>query len=83
MLWSTRKSTLSDRVNEYEQDTKKLYTFVNGTIGRSSENLMPKSDSDKELAEEFTDYFMAKIRNIHDSLENHPIYKPVHQDIVY
>ena len=81
MLQSTRKSTLSDKVNECEQDTKKLYAFVNSNIGSSSENLMPKSDSGKLLAEEFTDYFMAKIRKIHDSLENHPIYKPVHQDI--
>ena len=81
MLWSTRKSTLSGKVNECEKDTKKLYAFVNCYIGRSSENLMPKSDSDKQLAEEFADYFMAKIRNICGSLENHPIYKPVHWDI--
>ena len=74
-------STLSDKVNECEQDTKKLYDFVNSIIGRSSENLMPKSDSDELLAEECADYFIAKIRKICNSLENHPIYKPVHLDI--
>ena len=42
MLQSIRKSTLSDRVKECEQDTKKLYAFVNGIIGRSSENPMPE-----------------------------------------
>ena len=81
VLQSIRKSTLNDKVHKCEQDTKKFYAFVNGIIGRTSENPMPKSDSDEQLAEEFTDYFMAKIRNICDSLENHPIYKPVHQDI--
>ena len=80
MLWSIRKSTLSDKVNECKQDTMKLYVFVNGIIGRTSENPMPNSNSDEQLAEEFAEDFMAKIRKIHDSLENHPTYKPVHQD---
>ena len=81
MLQSIKKSTLSDKVNECKQDTKKLYVFVNGIIGRTSENPMPKSDSDEQLAEESVDYFMAKIKKIHDSLENHSNYKPVHHDI--
>ena len=55
MLWSIRKSTLSDKVNECEQDTKKLYAFVNSIIGKTSENPIPKSDSDKQFAEEFAD----------------------------
>ena len=55
--------------------------FVNGIIRRTSENPIPKSDSDEQLAEEFTDYFLAKIRKICDSLETHPTYKPVHWDI--
>ena len=33
------------------------------------------------LLREFGDYVMAKIKKICDSLENHPMYKPVHQDI--
>ena len=78
MLQSIRKSTLNNKVNECEQDTKKLYAFVNGIIGRTSENPMPKSDSDEQLAEKFTDYFMAKIKKIHDSLE---ITQPTNQYI--
>ena len=69
MLQSIRKSTLSDKVNDCNDDTKKPYTFVNGIIGRPSENPMPKSHSDEQLAEEFTDYFMAKIKKIHDSIQ--------------
>ena len=42
---------------------------------------MPKSDSDEQLAEELKDYFIAKIKKICDSLENHPMYKPVHWDV--
>ena len=42
---------------------------------------MPKSHGDEQLAEEFADYFMAKIKKIHDSLKDYPTYKPVHWDI--
>ena len=81
MLRSIRKTTLSDKVNEHEQDTRKLYAFINSIIGRPSENPFPKSDSDEQLAEEFAEYFMAKIKKIQDALENHPIYKPEHQNV--
>ena len=67
MLQSIRKCTLSDKVNDCNNDTKKLYAFVNGILGRASANPMPKSHSDEQLAEEFVDYFMAKIKKIHDS----------------
>ena len=60
---------------------KKLYAFVNNIIGRASENPLPKRESDEQLTEEFTDHFMAKIKKIQDALENHPIYRPEHQDI--
>ena len=63
------------------KDTKKLYAFVNGIIGRASENPLPQGDSDEQLTEEFAKHFMAKIKKIWDALENHPIYKPEHQDI--
>ena len=78
MLQSIRKSTLSDQVNDCNNDTKKLYTFVNGIIGRASENPILKSHCDEQLAEEFTYCFMVKIKKFS---ENYPIYKPIHQDI--
>ena len=47
-------------------------------MGRASENPLPKSDSDEQLAEEFAEHFMTKIKKIWDALENHPMYKPEH-----
>ena len=81
MLKSIRKTTVSEKINECKQDTKKLYAFVNNIIGRESENPLPKRESDEQLAEEFADHLMAKIKKIQDALENHPIYKPEHRDI--
>ena len=80
MLKAIRKTTLSEKINEGKQDTKKLYAFVNNIIGRASENLLPKIESDEQLTGEFADHFMAKIKKIQDALENHPIYKPEHRD---
>ena len=65
---SIRKITLSDKVNECEQDTKKLYAFINGIMGRTSENPLPKSDSNEQLTEEFAEHFMTKIKKIRDAL---------------
>ena len=39
---------------------EKLYSIVNGLIGRTVENPMPESESDEQLAEDLTDYFMEK-----------------------
>ena len=50
---------------------------------KSIRESLPKSDSDEQLAKEFAEYFMAKIKKIWDALENHPIYKPEHQNIVW
>ena len=64
MLKSVRKTTVSEKINECKQDTKKLYAFVNNIIGRASENPLSKRESDEQLAEEFADHFMAKIKKI-------------------
>ena len=40
---------------------------------------MPESESDEQLAEYFTDYFMEKIKKIWDSLSGYKKYKPNHK----
>ena len=70
---------LSNKVSGCGQDTKKLYSIVNGLIGRTVENPMPESEFDKQLAEDFTDYFMEKIKKIQDSLSGYQKYKPNHK----
>ena len=64
MLKSIRKTTVSKKINECKQDTKKFYAFVNNINGRASENPLPKRDSDEQLTEEFAEHFMAKIKKI-------------------
>ena len=64
MIRSARTQVISDKVLECGHNTKKLYSVVNGLIGRTAENPLPESQSDEQLAENFTDYFMDKIKNI-------------------
>ena len=45
-------------------------------MGRTSENPMPKGESDDQLAENFVDFFMEKIKKICDSLHDYDVYKP-------
>ena len=45
-------------------DVKGLYRMVNKLMGTASENPLPNHTSDKDLAEEFADFFMGKIQKI-------------------
>ena len=60
MIQSVHTQVLSDKVSGCGWDTKKLYSIVNGLIGRTVDNPMPESESDEQLAEDFADYFMEK-----------------------
>ena len=62
MLQSVQKSTLSKKIDECGNDTKKLYSLVNGLMGRTFENPMPKSESDDQLVENFVDFFIENIK---------------------
>ena len=79
MIRSVCTQVLSEKVSGCSQDTKKLYSIVNGLIGRTVENPMPESESDEQLAEDFADYFMEKIKKIWDSLSGYQKYKLNHK----
>ena len=79
MIRSVCTQVVSDKVSGCSQDMKKLYSVVNGLIGRTVENPMPESESDEQLAEDFADYFMEKIKKIQDSLSSYQKYKSNHK----
>ena len=45
-------------------------------VGTKVENPMPEHIDEDQMADEFTDFFMGKIKTICDSLAKHPIYNP-------
>ena len=81
MLRSIGKEDISTKVAVCKQDTKKLYSLVNRIVGHTSENSMPKHNSNDQLAEEFANYFMDKIKKIRDDLEQHSKYIPLVREV--
>ena len=76
MLREARKVKIAEKVNECENDVKKLYILVNNLTCRNIVTPFPDSENDEMLANQFVDYFMEKISAIRASLEEHPIYNP-------
>ena len=58
------------------RDPRKLYKIFNNITGNISENPLPDSESDEEVANDFSDFFIQKIQKIRDSLKIHQKYDP-------
>ena len=76
MLFDAKTVCYSKKVKDYRCDVKGLYKMVNTLMGTSSDNPLPYHTSDKDLAEEFADFFMGKIQKIRDNLTRNPTYEP-------
>ena len=66
----------SDQIKSSKGDTKKLYKLVYGLMGDVKSNPLPDHTDDAKLAEEFADFFIAKIQAIRDDIEHHEKFKP-------
>ena len=64
MLRRIRTDKITEKVTECVGNTKKLYSLVSYLTGSEIENPMPSGKMDGELAEEFAEYFMQKIKTI-------------------
>ena len=69
---NSRHEIISEKVTECGQDSKKIFSLVNTLCGTTKCNLIPEDAG--SLADDFADFFMAKIKKIRDQLENHPKY---------
>ena len=64
------------KVLECDRDSKKLYDLVSNLPGTKAVNPLPEHNDSEQLANEFADFFMEKIRKIRSSLDAHPIFNP-------
>ena len=68
---------MSDKVCDCGNDTRKLYALVNALTGVSDNvNPLPDCNNHEQLAEDFANHFMTKVKNIRDSLDIFPKYNP-------
>ena len=71
MLISVKCTFLSDKIHANKGKTKKLYKIVSDLMGTHKENLLPKANLDRELAENFADFIIGKIHKIRDTLDQY------------
>ena len=56
----------SGQINDKAGDQKQLCNVVNDLLQKSKKPLLPQSDSDEALAEQFSEFFSTKIMEIHE-----------------
>ena len=56
----------SCQINEKAGDQKQLFNVVNDLLQKSKKPLLPQSDSDEALAEQFSEFFSTKIMEIRE-----------------
>ena len=76
MLRDVKTQTICGKVADCNRDVKKLYSLMSYLTGTKVENPMLEHTNEDQLADEFADFFMGKIKTIRDSLSEHPIYNP-------
>ena len=76
-LQSAKKEILSNKVLGCGNDTRRLYALVNALTGVPNNiNPLLECDNYDQLAQDFADHFMTKIRNICNSLDIFSKYNP-------
>ena len=69
------------KIDECGYDTKRLFQLVNHLTGHKPDIPLLARDTDKELADEFADFFIQKIIKIRDELDDYPTYQPSNSDV--
>ena len=73
MKWA-RKEFVSKSLLECGRDNKKLYKLASSLMGAMKENPLPECNSKEDLANQFAEFFIAKIQTIRDRLDSLPVY---------
>ena len=68
-LFQSKQDYYSTNIIECRNDTKKLFKLTNKLMGKNQDVVWPTSDSDTELSNRFSDFFLGKIHIIRDNLQ--------------
>ena len=69
ILKTAKKDAITDMVNDCGRNSKKLYTLITNLTGTFKENPLLEGLSNKELAEQFAEFFITKIKKIRQQLD--------------
>ena len=71
MFKEAKRTNISEKIYACNRDIKQLYKLVSELTSSIKENSLPIGKSNSDLAEEFADFLLPKIQQIHDSLEGY------------
>ena len=81
MLDFNKRNFILGRIVKATNNSKQLFSIVEGLLGNTKENPLPPGRTSSQLAEEFADFFLNKIQRIREKLKDTPAYQPTQLDI--
>ena len=76
-----KRETINKMIEECSSYSRELFQLVNHLTGHKQKNPLPARNTNKELADEFADFFISKIVKILQELHEHPLYQPSKYDV--
>ena len=76
-LTITRMMYTQNEIIKFKGNSKHLHKLIVELTGSKVVNPLPKGLSDEDLAEHFAHFFIKKIENIRDKLNNYTLYSPI------
>ena len=73
---------LKDEITKNKNNKKQLYKQIAKLTGVQKDNPMPNAHSNHVLAEHFVDFFVDKIMEIQNELDQYALYEPGYRDRV-
>ena len=80
-LRQTKKTAISDKVQEIGSDARKLYKLIDNVLGRKKVNPLPDGESNESLTEDFAEFFLDKISKVRAKLDDKLTYNPNNRHI--
>ena len=64
MLEFNKRNYITAKVTKATNNTRQLFKIIGGLLGRYKENPKPQGEEDRQLAEDFADYFLGKCKQM-------------------
>ena len=70
MLEFNKRNYITTKVTKATNNTRQLFKIKGGLLGGYEENPIPQDEENRQLAEDFEDYFLGKIEKIRENFKD-------------
>ena len=74
MLFEYKKINIANKVNQCNRDTRQLFRLVRKITSSTKDNSLPDGKSNQELADQFAEHFIEKLKKIRNNLNGYDRY---------